>query len=481
MSQFNKFFQILRNARLVTVLCSSLLVSCGDLTTAGIGGTGITSGEITGFGSVFVNGVEFNTDNSQFEVDGDTSAIVGDLKVGMVVIINGSTDDNGLTGTADSIVYDDQIQGPLEAIPTEVAGSGGNQKLFTIFNQEIIIDQASTSFIGTSFETLTINDLVEVSGFFAPDSSIHATFVGKNGVLKPEFTQVELKGTISTFTPTTLTLSGAFSGITINIDPFSTIIDVPGGLANGLFVEVDGIYQGPSSIDATEIEIEDNDFGESVDQISLQGIVSQSNGIGNFTIGNQLVDASGATISPIGAAIEVGVNVEVEGSIIGGTLIANEVELREGPIELKAFISAIPPGTGEFTLEYFYGSITVSTDNQTRFEDDGGPDITLIDLELGDYVVVKAIDNSGLVIATNVRRRAPEDTEIQGSVESQTSSSITILGIEHFVDPLTSYEIFSIPTDETTFFAGLSNGDIVEIRDNAFPDSPDGIAEEVSR
>ncbi len=70
MNPVNKLFQKFRNARLATVLCSSLLVSCGDLTTAGIGGTGITSGEITGFGSIFVNGVEFNTDNSHFEVDG---------------------------------------------------------------------------------------------------------------------------------------------------------------------------------------------------------------------------------------------------------------------------------------------------------------------------------------------------------------------------------------------------------------------------
>ena len=481
MSQFNKFFQILRNARLITVLCSSLLVSCGDLTTAGIGGTGITSGEITGFGSVFVNGVEFSTTSSQFEVDGDTSALETDLKVGMVVKINGSTDDNGLTGTADSIVYDDQIQGPLEAIPTEVAGSGGNQKLFTIFNQEIIIDQASTSFIGTNFDTLTMNDLVEVSGFFAPDSSIHATFVGKNGVLKPEFTQVELKGTISTFTPTTLTLSGAFSGITINIDPTNTIIDVPGGvLAIGMFVEVEGIYQSPTSIDAKEIELEDNDLGDSVDQISLQGIVTQSNGIGNFTIANQPVDATGATISPVGAVIEVGVNVEVEGNIVGGILIADEVELREGSVELKALINTIGPGIGEITLDYFDGTLIVITDGQTRFEDDFSPDITLNDLNPVDFVVVKAIDNNGMLTATNVRRRALDDTELQGKAESHDPGVfITILGIRHDFDSvITQYEISSIPTTRLVFFNGFSNGDIVQITDN---DPPDGIADEVSR
>jgi len=474
MIQFNKFFQILRNARLITVLCSSLLVSCGDsFLSAGIGGTGITSGEITGFGSVFVNGVEFSTTSSQFEVDGDTSALETDLKVGMVVKINGSIDANGLTGTADSIEYDDLIQGPVDASPTEVTGSGGSQKSFKTFGQEIIIDQASTSFIGTTFDTLAMDDLVEVSGFFAPDSSIHATFVELKGALAMG-SQVELKGTVNTFDSSTLTLSGVFSGITINIA--SAVIDIPGGLVNGLFVEVEGTYQGLTSIDATEIELEDNDFGESIDEISLQGIITQFTDISDFTIDNQPIDASGATISPAGAEIVVGVNVEVEGSIVGGLLIADEVELREGSVELKAFINAIGPGIGEITLDYFSGTLTISTDGQTRFEDDGGPDITLSDLNSGDFVVAKGIDISGRVTATNVRRRDPDNTEIQGSVEFQPSASITILGIEHFVGPSTIYEIFSTFPDESTFFAGLKNGDIVEITDN---DPIDGIADHV--
>ncbi|MFV2033343.1 MAG: DUF5666 domain-containing protein, partial [Gammaproteobacteria bacterium] len=274
-----------------------------------------------------------------------------------------------------------------------------------------------------------------------------------------------------------------FIGITINIDP-ATVINIPGGLAIGLFVEIKGIYQGPSSIDATEIEAEDNDFGNSVDQISLQGIIAQFNGIGDFTIDNQPIDASGATISPAGAVIEVGVNVEVEGSIVGGVLIADEVELREGSVEFKAVINTVSPGINEFTLSYFNATIAVSTDGQTRFEDDNGPDITLIDLNSGDFVVVKGIDDNGQVTATNVRRRTLDDTELQGSVEDPVPSppTITILGISHSVlSGTTQYEIGSIPVSESVFFSGLNNGDIVEIRDNSFPLLPDGIAEEVSR
>ena len=118
MNPVSRLFQLFRSTRLAILLCSALLVSCGDsITSAGIGGTGITSGEVTGFGSVFVNGVEFFTNNTQFEVDGNTSAAETDLKVGMVVQIQGKVDNNGQTGTADSVSYDDDIEGPVEAAP----------------------------------------------------------------------------------------------------------------------------------------------------------------------------------------------------------------------------------------------------------------------------------------------------------------------------------------------------------------------------
>ena len=178
MKSVNRFFQLFINARLATLLCCSLLVSCGgSVTTAGIGGTGITSGEITGFGSIFVNGVEFNTDNSQFEVDGEifatqSEAIQAGLAAGMVARIHGSTDASGTSGTATSIVYDDEIEGPV----VNLTDFGDGRKSFEIFGQTVIIDQTSTVF-KDFLDPLAMNDIVEVSGFHAPNNEIFATFV----------------------------------------------------------------------------------------------------------------------------------------------------------------------------------------------------------------------------------------------------------------------------------------------------------------
>ena len=329
MNPVGKLFQKFRNARFAIVLCSSLLVSCGELTTAGIGGTGITSGEITGFGSIFVNGVEFNTDNSQFEVDGEvyatqSEAIQAGLAVGMVARIDGSTDASGTTGTATSIVYDDEIEGPV----VNLVDLGGGRKSFEIFGQIVIIDQTSTVFKDTAYDLLAVNDIVEVSGFHAPNNEIFATYVEWQDVLVPGVSEVEHTGTISQYNPA----ANSFYLGSVLIDFSMATIEVPGGiLYNGLEVEVEGIYQVDGSILADEIEEEDDDFESELENISLQGIVSDfSNATGLlFTIDGQPVDASIAELSPANLLLGNGLNVEVKGSIVGGILFADEVKLRQ--------------------------------------------------------------------------------------------------------------------------------------------------------
>ena len=482
MNFFAKHKRIFIISLLGSAMLSPLLSSCGGGTTvAGIGGTGITSGEITGFGSVFVNGVEFFTDTSQFEIDGN-SAIEDQLEVGMVVRVNGDIDSNGVTGTAVSITYDELIEGPVGSAPVPVVGSFGNQKFFSIFGQTVIIDQASTRFKGIDFATLAAGDLIEVSGFVAADSSIRATFIEHKGTAIIG-SKVEVRGTVSSSNASLLILNAPLDGLTINLS--GTVIDVEGGLAIGKAVEVEGTYQGAATINATRVKDDDDSISsDDVDEISLQGIVSGANIDGTqFLIGAIFVDATNATLVPNSAVIENGVNVEVEGSIVGGTLIADEVELREGSVELKATFFGAGPGSGQFQLNYGNGQILiVNSDGQTRFEDYVTGTILLSNLTSGDFVAVKGIDIGGVVTATNVKRRTLDETEIQGSVEIYDyGNSITILGITYTVNGLTSYEISENPFIATDFFDQLNVGDIVEITDNKLPDTPNGIADEVSK
>ncbi len=73
-----------------------------------------TVGQITGFGSIYVNGIEFDTVGASYEVDDAMASDDDALAVGMVVKVEGSVSADGLTGTAFSVSYDDDIEGVVE-------------------------------------------------------------------------------------------------------------------------------------------------------------------------------------------------------------------------------------------------------------------------------------------------------------------------------------------------------------------------------
>jgi len=75
-----------------------LLASCGGgQLTAGIEGSGApvtTVGSITGFGSIFVNGVEYATAGAQIGIDGQPGT-EAQLSVGDVVTVVGTVNADG--------------------------------------------------------------------------------------------------------------------------------------------------------------------------------------------------------------------------------------------------------------------------------------------------------------------------------------------------------------------------------------------------
>src|SRR3569832_1212735 len=83
---------------LVLVLLAGLAACTGDGTQpagGGIGGTGVSQGPITGYGSIFVIGVEFVTSSSTILRDGTTDT-QKEKRIGMVVTVDGSI--NGSSG-----------------------------------------------------------------------------------------------------------------------------------------------------------------------------------------------------------------------------------------------------------------------------------------------------------------------------------------------------------------------------------------------
>lgn len=188
-----------------TLLLSTVLVACGgdDETVAGIDSRGtpvavVSKGTITGFGSIIVNGVRFDTANASIDIDGNPGT-QSDLKVGHVVVVRGTINDDGTDAVADAVSFDDLVEGPISAIDT-TAGT------ITVLGQLIVIND-DTSFdndiLPASIDGLDINDTVEVSGFILADGSISATRIER----KSAGSEFEVTGHVSNLTATTFQIN----------------------------------------------------------------------------------------------------------------------------------------------------------------------------------------------------------------------------------------------------------------------------------
>ena len=157
---------------LAVLTASILVVACDpenvDLAGGGIGGSGVTSGPISGFGSVFVNGLEIDTSNASFTINGVTGN-EDMLDVGMVVTVYGDLDNDTLDGTATHVAFDFDVIGLVEAIDKtlnhiEVAGQSVTYDDLTIFKST---DEAS----------LQIGDYIAISGLSDADSHVLARYI----------------------------------------------------------------------------------------------------------------------------------------------------------------------------------------------------------------------------------------------------------------------------------------------------------------
>ena len=431
-----------------------------------------STGTIDGFGSIFVNGVKFETDDSEVSLDGRAST-QDKLRLGMVVTVHGSVNDDGRTGTADQVIFDDEVQGPITAI---VTSQDGDSLLLTVLGVQVIAERSATVFDGVSFNTLALNDLVEVSGFIENTSQLRATRIEKKSGFVDGDSEVELKGIVAGLNGTRFNLRDVvvdFSGADLS--------DVPGGsIVDGLPVEVRGTLSG-NVIVADRVEREDDiAYGfDDDDDLSVQGAISNFAGAGSFDVNGVAVDATNALLLPLGLVLGDGVIVEVEGVWNGTTLVAQEVKSRRGRVELEAQVAAVDTENGTVTLQFFSGIVTVQVDSTTMLNDDTGQvnRLTLGDITSGNFVEVEAIVVGDVLIATRIQREESDDAVLQAQVASFNSGvDITLLGITFTTAGAKFENQNDRDISSQTFFSQLRVGDLVKIKDEQ---QQDGIADEV--
>ena len=292
----------------------------GVASSGGTGGTGVSYGPVTGFGSVFVNGVEFDTTNSTVMLNGTpdpgTDPHRG-LMVGMVVKVEGTFDSNGTTGTAASITYKDNLNGPVSNIDL-------SSMKITALGQDVIID-SHTVFSGTTLNALLAGNVIEVSGLPDKGGNIHATLVAwKAASFDPNSMELEVKGAIRNLD----LVPGTFQINNLTVD-YSLAALPPGGLVDGQYVEVRGVsFDLAGALIATSVAPDDNTLGVTDASVAqVQGFVTAVAPPNQFTLGVQLVQTTAFTAFEGGSAgdIAVGKRMQVDGSLVGGILIARKI------------------------------------------------------------------------------------------------------------------------------------------------------------
>ena len=452
--------------------------SLGGGDTAGIGGSGfISSGTVTGFGSVFVNGVEFETGSAIFDIE-DANLSESDLRVGMVVQVEGTVNPDGITGTATGIQYSDDIEGPISAISEN---ADFTEKTLTILGQKVIISAADTAYDGVTYAAITQGDVIEVSGFYDQNSDLRASYIE----LKPATNTVEVKGLITSLSGTNFIIQG----VNVNAGA-ANLSDLSTGLQEGVLVEVKGTYDSATNtITATEVDAESNDLSDEADEVELEGLITRYVSNDDFDINGIEINTvtASAIFTPTAPMLKEGDKVEVKGTLLNGVLIATEVEVRGGSAEASAKVSSINLTNNSFTMAVLAGqSITVQLTTATRMEDEvgSGDHLLLTELQVNDFVDVSGFESGASEItATQVKRESEvKEVRLQGVVETpMLTTSVTILGVTFLVDGATDYEdADDLSISQSALIAAATSGTVVSITDKKLGEgNPIGTADEV--
>ena len=130
----------------------------------------VVVGPIAGFGSVIVNGTEFDMGDATVSLD-DQPGTASDLQIGMIVSLGGTVDSTTGAATANAISFLDDAEGPISSID-RAAGS------FMVLGRNVFVNEL-TVFENASFENLQLGHVVEVSGLWQSQQQLQASFFVK--------------------------------------------------------------------------------------------------------------------------------------------------------------------------------------------------------------------------------------------------------------------------------------------------------------
>ena len=413
-----------------------------------------TSGVMTK-GSAIVNGVRFTITAGTVSVDDNPSLNEDSLQSGMVVRVRGLRNDDGVTGTADAIETENEVQGAVESID-----------LVTVPNSIVVLGQ--TIFINdntifalplTAISDISVADIVEVHGLRDAQGNLRASRIEDRVALGAG--EAELKGVIlgGTLTATTFEI-GSATGTTQLVNFSAATIEPAGAtIGEGDLVEVKGDQPGGAGTVLNALfvqreDLEDDEFDPvEGEEVEVEGFIAGFAGHpGVFQVDGKDVATTASTIFRLGSEEDLlnGVKVEAEGHISAGVLTARKITFKNQRVEIEAEVTASSST-----------SLTVMGQNDlvaiAPFTDIQDP---VVDTQ---RYRIRGFDDGGTIIAERIEVRGGGDDWLKALVEVKDEGLETLTFLSgNIVANLATNLVFQDTNDdpilETEFYAGITAG-----------------------
>jgi hypothetical protein len=390
------------------------------------GGITIAQGPISGFGSVIVNGVHYSTSGATITVD-DQPGSESELRVGYVVRIEGTLDASGTTGTAKTISFNDNVEGPVQSIDLVASR-------LVVLGQIVQVGPATSfddSIVPRDLGGLLVGDRVEVSGLVGSDGVIAATRIERKGAAGT----VEVRGVASGVDNAAHRLQ--INGLTVDYSSAQLSGFASGQPANGDVIGAKGTVDGSGMLNATQLEKRSDSLpGTPNDKAELEGLVTRFVSATDFDVAGQRVTTTAATVYEHGTVADIALDagIEVSGTFdTSGRIVAQKFEFRlSSDLELVGSVESVNAAANLLTV---LGQ-SIRTTAETRFEDHSAADIqrfSLNDLNVGDIVEVRGYRDGATIVATLLEREdaagGGSEVEVKGPATNVVPPNLTVAGV----------------------------------------------------
>ena len=278
---------------------------------------GVTRGRLDSETRLEVNGIEYDASQAVFDIDGVTGT-QNDLEPGQILEVDDITYPEGaLQPVVGTVSFVDNVQGPV----TDIYAAA---RTIRILGQTVIVE--SNTHFGSEipdFESISIGDVIEVSGFFGAAGETHATRIdiAPSGMF-------EVTGEAVAVSEPFLYING----LTVDLTP-ARLAGFGLEVIDGDFIEVKGVLVDPGNLvlEAHSVATRSRGLtGDALQEANLAGVVSRYVTQFDFDVDGTPVVVTGSTTFVNGSEADLGpgvvVNVVGELNETGTVIVASEIE-----------------------------------------------------------------------------------------------------------------------------------------------------------